>query len=240
MFLKKGMHNENIRRLQRRLLELGYDVRAIDGAFGPRTERAVMAFQRERRLSVDGIVGNETWGALFEESPPVAVETLDGPPPYSQCFEIFDDFRLAGWQEQYLVRCDLSAYEDDLRHLYFGWLDQDDKAFVHSNWFGFVCHRLVAPRFQAAFGKIVERNLHASLKTFDGCFSPRFMRGSDTWSTHSWAIAIDLDARWNRFGQTTFQMSEEVAQCFEQEGFIWGGRWQGRPDAMHFQYCTVR
>jgi hypothetical protein len=240
MFLKKGMQNENIRRLQSRLLELGYDVGAIDGVFGPRTERAVMAFQRQTRLSVDGIVGNETWGALFEESLPVAVETLDTPPPYNQCFEIFDDFRLAGWQEQCLVRCDLSAYEPDLRHLYFSWMNEEDKAFVHSNWFGFVCHRLVAPRFQAAFGKLVERNLQASLKTFDGCFNPRFMRGSDTWSTHAWAIAIDLDAPWNRFGQTTFQMSEEVAQCFEEEGFIWGGRWQGRPDAMHFQYCTVR
>jgi hypothetical protein len=96
----------------------------------------------------------------------------------------------------------------------------EDRAFVHHNWFGFTCHRLVAPRFKATFGKIVEKGLHRSLKTFDGCFNPRKMRGSDNWSTHSWAIAIDLDAPWNRFGQTSFQMSEEVAQCFEEEGFI--------------------
>jgi hypothetical protein len=240
MFLKKGMQNQNVRRLQNRLNEMGYNVGAVDGIFGPRTERAVTAFQTDKGLSVDGVVGNETWGALFGQSLPVAIETLDGPPPYSQCFDIFDDFRLAGWQEQNLVRCDLSRYQEELKHLYFGWMTPEDKAFVHHNWFGFICHRLVAPRFQAAFGKIVQKKLHTSLKTFDGCFNPRRMRGSGSWSTHAWAIAIDLDAPWNRFGQTSFQMSEEVAKCFEDEGFIWGGRWHRRPDAMHFQYCTLR
>ncbi|PXF58254.1 MAG: hypothetical protein C4B58_07400 [Deltaproteobacteria bacterium] len=84
----------------------------------------------------------------------------------------FGDFRLAGWQEQNLVRCDLSAYNDELNHLYFGWMTPEDRAFVHHNWFGFICHRLVAPRFQASFGKIVGKGLHRSLKTFDGCFNP--------------------------------------------------------------------
>ncbi|GAA3399297.1 peptidoglycan-binding domain-containing protein [Streptomyces roseoviridis] len=36
----------------------------VDGEFGPKTERAVMAFQRDRRLAVDGIVGPRTWAAL--------------------------------------------------------------------------------------------------------------------------------------------------------------------------------
>jgi hypothetical protein len=240
MFLKKGMQNQNIHRLQEKLNELGFDAGPADGIFGPQTERAVMSFQSDKGLSIDGIVGNETWKALFAEPLPVSIEALDSPPPYSQCFDIFGDFRLAAWQEQNLVRCDLSAYEDELNHLYFGWMTPEDRAFVHHNWFGFVCHRLVASRFQAAFGKIVGKGLHRSLKTFDGCFNPRKMRGSGSWSTHSWAIAIDLDAPWNRFGQTSFQMSEEVAQCFEDEGFIWGGRWHLRPDAMHFQYCTLR
>lgn len=240
MFLKKGIQNQNARRLQEELNELGFDAGPADGIFGPRTERAVMAFQADKGLSIDGVVGNETWKALFAESLPVSIQALDIPPPYSQCFDIFGDFRLAGWQEQDLARCDLSVYEHEFNHLYFGWMTPDDKAFLHHNWFGFICHRLVVPRFQAAFGKIVERDLHTFLKTFDGCFNPRYMRGSGSWSTHSWAIAIDLDAPWNRFGQASFQMSEEVAQCFEEEGFIWGGRWRHRPDAMHFQYCTLR
>lgn len=36
----------------------------IDAIYGPRTEAAVRAFQLNRRLSVDGVVGAQTWSAL--------------------------------------------------------------------------------------------------------------------------------------------------------------------------------
>jgi hypothetical protein len=160
-------------------------------------------------------------------------------PLYSQCFDVFGDFRLAGWREQNLVRCDLSAFRGDLGDVYFGWMTPEDKAFDHGAWFGFYCHRLAAPRFQAAFGKLAEKGLARHLRTFDGCHNVRLMRGAGQWSTHSWGIAIDLDAPWNRFGQRNFEMTEEVARCFEDQGLVWGGRWD-HPDAMHFQYCASR
>jgi cell wall-associated NlpC family hydrolase len=37
---------------------------AVDGDFGPRTRRALVAFQRARGLAPDGMVGAHTWGAL--------------------------------------------------------------------------------------------------------------------------------------------------------------------------------
>ena len=37
-----------------------------DGIFGPRTERLVRVFQREKGLEDDGIIGPNTWKALFE------------------------------------------------------------------------------------------------------------------------------------------------------------------------------
>jgi hypothetical protein len=33
----------------------------IDGDFGPRTESAVRAYQSEQNITVDGVVGNQTW-----------------------------------------------------------------------------------------------------------------------------------------------------------------------------------
>ena len=35
----------------------------VDGNFGPRTEGAVKAYQQDRGIHVDGIVGDQTWWA---------------------------------------------------------------------------------------------------------------------------------------------------------------------------------
>jgi hypothetical protein len=37
---------------------------AVDGEFGPRTRRALIAFQRAHGLTPDGVVGRTTWGTL--------------------------------------------------------------------------------------------------------------------------------------------------------------------------------
>jgi peptidoglycan hydrolase-like protein with peptidoglycan-binding domain len=59
--LKKGSTGEPVRQLQKALRDLGYDAGAVDGQFGSKTEQAVKAFQRDRGLSADGIVGEITW-----------------------------------------------------------------------------------------------------------------------------------------------------------------------------------
>jgi peptidoglycan hydrolase-like protein with peptidoglycan-binding domain len=53
-----------VRATQRRLLQEGYPPHGIDGIFGPRTRRAVIAFQAAHRLKQDGVVGPRTWAAL--------------------------------------------------------------------------------------------------------------------------------------------------------------------------------
>jgi len=83
-----------------------------------------------------------------------------------------------------MTRCDLSEFRAELQHVYLGWMAPDDKTFIHANWFGFVCHRLVVPKFQDAFKNLIERGLVNELKTFDGCLAVRYIRGGEVWSTH--------------------------------------------------------
>lgn len=44
------------------------------GTFGPRTEAAVKQYQATRGLTVDGVVGRQTWTALLNVQPPVAAD----------------------------------------------------------------------------------------------------------------------------------------------------------------------
>lgn len=62
--LREGSKGPDVVRLQTLLARAGFSPGTIDGAFGPKTKAAVMAFQRARGLIVDGIVGPQTWGAL--------------------------------------------------------------------------------------------------------------------------------------------------------------------------------
>jgi hypothetical protein len=61
-----NMRGEEIRKIQQRLVDLGFSVGAsgADGIFGPATDAAVRAFQKSRGLTVDGIVGPKTRAAL--------------------------------------------------------------------------------------------------------------------------------------------------------------------------------
>jgi putative chitinase len=61
--LRRGSKGDAVTELQRSLQKLGFMV-AVDADFGAGTEVAVAAFQRDRKLDVDGIVGNDTWKAL--------------------------------------------------------------------------------------------------------------------------------------------------------------------------------
>ncbi|WP_345631811.1 N-acetylmuramoyl-L-alanine amidase [Rugosimonospora acidiphila] len=55
---------DDVRQLQERLLEMGYDVGRADGIYGSRTARSVATFQREVGLPPDGACGPHTMHAL--------------------------------------------------------------------------------------------------------------------------------------------------------------------------------
>jgi peptidoglycan hydrolase-like protein with peptidoglycan-binding domain len=76
--LREGDTGEWVSWLQRRLAELGHDPGRADGEFGPRTERAVKAFQERCGVPATGVVDTATWAWLFGASAVQAVaETVE-------------------------------------------------------------------------------------------------------------------------------------------------------------------
>jgi hypothetical protein len=59
-----GAAGAEVKALQQKLKDEGFDPGAVDGAFGHGTEAAVIAFQRSEGLTPDGIAGPRTQAAL--------------------------------------------------------------------------------------------------------------------------------------------------------------------------------
>lgn len=63
MYIKEGDKSKDVAEVQKLLSLLGYDL-IIDGHFGSKTARSVRSFQKKSGLTVDGVVGNNTYNAL--------------------------------------------------------------------------------------------------------------------------------------------------------------------------------
>ncbi len=72
-----GSAGPDVARIQKRLQALGFYRGPLDGLYGGGTDAAVRAFQQSEGLSTDGIVGPETWKALFARGAPAAPALLD-------------------------------------------------------------------------------------------------------------------------------------------------------------------
>lgn len=62
--LRKGDAGDEVKALQERLNELGYDCGTADGKFGTKTKNAVVRYQTDHGLDPDGVVGRKTWDEL--------------------------------------------------------------------------------------------------------------------------------------------------------------------------------
>jgi hypothetical protein len=99
------------------------------------------------------------------------------------------------------------------------------------------CNRDMVGPLGMAFRALIDTGAVDQIKTWDGCFNIRPKRGSGTPSLHSWGVAIDINAAWNRMGkQPTLPLL--VVRCFVENGFDWGGDW-AKPDGMHFQLSSI-
>ena len=65
VLLRRGSSGSYVRYLQQKLTAKLYPLGTIDNVFGSQTENAVKTFQQENGLTVDGIVGPNTWSKLL-------------------------------------------------------------------------------------------------------------------------------------------------------------------------------
>jgi hypothetical protein len=105
-------------------------------------------------------------------------------------------------------------------------------------------NRLIEEPLRAALTGATIRVPSYKIRTL-GCFSPRLSRTTPRLSTHSWGIAVDLNADANPL-QHLLNLTDPIktdvpiewVEEFERCGFTWGGKFMGlNKDPMHFQFA---
>jgi len=224
-----------VAQLQERLNKIYEEQIGVDGIFGQHTEDMVIDFQETNGLDADGVVGPETWQALFETAPleDAAPGPLTAPVPplpakaagiigQSQLTALFGKPRDPA---PYLVVLDFSEFKNAFTHV---------KDYLGHPWSCRIyAHKLMEAPLRQAFKSLVEGSFASELHTFDGCVCVRPMTSGNGWSVHSWGLAIDLNAGANPYGGRP-KLSTGFVKCFTDAGFEWGGNWR-TPDGMHFQ-----
>jgi hypothetical protein len=226
--IKKGSKGGAVIELQKKL---GLEA---DGLFGPATEIAVMKFQAENGLLADGIVGAKTWAKLAGEAAPeepAEVRPASEPPisTRAQALERYGQIKDGKWanQSKWMKYVEIPE-EIGENWLLLGKEDTPTKRIY--------CNKDMAEQLLRALQNVKDRELLEELKTFDGCFAIRDVRGvPGSVSTHAYGLAIDINADENGLGKKP-KLSAKFVRCFKDAGFTWGGDFR-RKDGMHFSFA---
>lgn len=225
MIYTLGSNGNDVIKIQNALRDQKTYVGRLDGNFGSMTQRAVIKFQLNSYINADGVVGPLTWKLLLPNIRQSEPDKVSVPKTRKELYENFGDPLITRFWSVYGGFC---VTPKKLNHIFtYQWQGQN----------GFWCHKYVIPSFQFVYSKIVEYELTDELKTFDGCFNIRKIRGGSQLSMHSWGIAVDHNASTNRLGSLG-DISRSVVNCFIMAGFTWGGNFN-RLDPMHFEF-TLR
>lgn len=227
--VKLGSKGSDVVILQGALIKAGYKINN-DGVFGPATEAAVRDFQFKSGLTVDGIAGSATYAALH--IPLFPAPTGKFPNKQTTLAAAEARYGLIDWNASYWSQQGKWIHSVAIPE---GWFP---------NWkIGGHLVKAVACNIDmplmAALTAVHDKGLGNLLVTYDGCLNIRPVRGSTHPSTHSYGLAIDLNADLNPLAATSggFYNHPDFVKCFTDQGFTWGGNFHGRKDSMHFSYA---
>jgi hypothetical protein len=92
-----------------------------------------------------------------------------------------------------------------------------------------------------AFNRELEAFDYPFVESAGGTYNCRFIGGTNTWSTHAYGLALDINPSKNKYGGPTednypdgFVESVESLNIDNVPLFTWGGRWSNDDD-MHWQ-----
>jgi hypothetical protein len=240
---------QEIRLFQFFLIGQGFYTGKADGDYGDLTRKAVRGFQSKYGLVVDGIVGRKTLQKALELG--FMRDTFPLKPEFKPLSTTADKQRIFG-RFSYEASNDLE--DRDSVRIKGTWVDDNiERVFIPQlkgvpMFDGLVCdgftrcHKLVKNQMINLFAEWEKAGLIHLVKTWQGCFHPRFVRGRyGVLSNHSWGSAFDINYEWNRLGVTPAFVGQEgsvrlLVEIANRHGFYWGGHFD-RKDGMHFEFA---
>lgn len=246
--LKQGMSGPDVEAWQMFLVGQGWYWVVASGTFDEETASCTGFFQGEHSLGNDGVVGPKTLqaaralGFTYEEQVDTSFPAKPDWTPLTAAERIaaFGTFTFvpnptaanpegiritSDWAQKNVVVVDIPQ----LREVQGA--PQGGKVLFH---------RKGAEQLRSLWAAWEAQGLLPQVRTFDGTWAPRFVRGSrSTLSNHAYATAFDVNARWNALGAKPAPKGKagsvlELVPLAHEHGFEWGGHF-ARVDGMHFQ-----
>lgn len=229
-----------------------------DGHFGDVTLEFTKKFQAQVGVQADGVVGNESLGIAARYGfPLVAADEDDDGPGWpkcpSGCVPLSDVQRETLFGKFSYVAVGTDSNPEAIKIID----DWDDKNIISvtvpqlssvsnapKNNIVRV-HKKLEKQFVSMWTAWEEKGLIDKVKSWNGSYVPRFIRGSRTrLSNHSWGTAFDINVQWNGLGiqpalKGKMGSVRELVLIAAEHGFYWGGWFTNRPDGMHFEAFRV-
>lgn len=258
--LRQGSEGDLVRAWQSFLFGRGFAVGELDGIFGDKTFAATLAFQQKNGLAADGVAGRQTLLKAMEQG----FELLEEPASdqTGSNFPLRPDFPpltgLAGRMAKFGAFTyvpEPSADNPERIRILGDWeennivdveIPQLRAALGGAAPASVRFHRLAARQLQELWKDWEGHGLINRILSFDGAFTPRFVRGSRTnLSNHAFGSAFDLNAGLNLLGARPPMTGQkgslrELVPLANAWGFYWGGHFQSRPDGMHFEIAFLK